>query len=290
MESEGSRGDAQALAPAARVQSLEESVAALVDENTALEDNLAALRQHVVALEDRIEELEAKAAKVDATLSDLEQWSKGLPEKEQLSLSDEAVLELTVRLAEERSGIAKVHYVDHPGRKNRTVLVTPLDFVDGKTAAHRLSARLRRKRCRPRHQMYAPLHERANTHGFALLLPNGIRDGAGNRFWNPTDECCDGGKSGEDDIAYLTELIAGARKLKDFGPVYLFGYSNGGFMAYHLACKGLPGLRAVASLAGTSYVDDVLKLRHLSMARHPSPSCISTARRIDSDPLRRRPK
>ena len=27
-------------------------------------------------------------------------------------------------------------------------------------------------------------------------------------------------------------------------------------MAYHMACKGLPGLRAVASLAGTSYVED----------------------------------
>ena len=27
-------------------------------------------------------------------------------------------------------------------------------------------------------------------------------------------------------------------------------------MAHHMACKGLPGLRAVASLAGTSYVDD----------------------------------
>ena len=38
--------------------------------------------------------------------------------------------------------------------------------------------------------------------------------------------------------------------------MYIFGYSNGGFMAYYLACKGLPGLRAVASLAGTSYVED----------------------------------
>ena len=44
----------------------------------------------------------------------------------------------------------------------------------------------------------------------------------------------------------------------DFGPVYFFGYSNGGFMSYHMACKGLPGLRAVASLAGTSYVEDAL--------------------------------
>ena len=101
-----------------------------------------------------------------------------------------------------------------------------------------------------------PLHERVNTDGFALLLPNGIVDGEGNRFWNPTDRCCDSGKTGEDDVAYLTELVAQAKKVKNFGPVYFFGYSNGGFMSYHMACKGLPGLRAVASLAGTSYVDD----------------------------------
>ncbi len=93
------------------------------------------------------------------------------------------------------------------------------------------------------------------SHGFALLLPNGALDANGNRFWNPTDECCDGGKSGGDDIAYLTELVAQAGKARDFGHIYFFGYSNGGFMAYHVACKGLPGLRAVASLAGTSYVE-----------------------------------
>ena len=99
-------------------------------------------------------------------------------------------------------------------------------------------------------------HARSHLDAYALLLPNGTLDSEGNRFWNPTDRCCDGGKTGEDDVAYLTELVATARKVKDFGPVYFFGYSNGGFMAYHMACKGLPGLRAVASLAGTSYVED----------------------------------
>ena len=100
-----------------------------------------------------------------------------------------------------------------------------------------------------------------NTDGFALLLPNGAPDGEGNRSWNPTDgtfteKTGKTDKASQDDVAYLTELVAEARKLRDFGPVYLFGYSNGGFMAYHMACKGLPGLRAVASLSGTSYVDD----------------------------------
>ena len=106
------------------------------------------------------------------------------------------------------------------------------------------------------HSLYIPLHERVNEAGFALLLSNGTLDGEGNRLWNPVDRCCDPGKTGEDDVAYLTELVARAREVKDFGPVYFFGHSNGGFMSYYMACKGLPGLRAVASLAGTSYVED----------------------------------
>ena len=134
-------------------------------------------------------------------------------------------------------------------------MVTPLKFVDGETP---LIVSLHGFGGSSADQIaYVPLHERVNTDGFALLLPNnGTVDGEGNRFWNPTDRCCDSGKTGEDDVAYLTELVARAREVKDFGPVYFFGYSNGGFMSYHMACKGLTGLRAVASLAGTSYVGD----------------------------------
>ena len=134
------------------------------------------------------------------------------------------------------------------------MLVTPLAFVDGRTplivSLHGFGGSAAYQ------SAYVPLQARVNAGGFALLLPNGALDDAGNRFWNPTDRCCEGGKSGEDDVAYLTELVAEVRKGWDFGPVYIFGYSNGGFMAHHMACKGLPGLRAVASLAGTSYVED----------------------------------
>ena len=100
-----------------------------------------------------------------------------------------------------------------------------------------------------------PLHERVNEDGFALLLPNGMPDNEGNRFWNPTDRCCDGGKSGEDDVAFLTQAVDSARGINEFGPVYFFGY-QWRIHVYHMACKGLPGLRAVASVAGTSYVED----------------------------------
>ena len=178
-----------------------------------------------------------------------EQWAK---DKAEWSMPEGDVLERTAALAEEAGG--RVQYVEHAGRGDRTVLVTPQEFADGETP---LIVSLHGFGSDSSYQAaYVPLHRRVNADGFALLLPNGARDDEGARFWNPTDECCQGGKSGQDDVAYLTELVAEARRLHEFGPLYLFGYSNGGFMAYHLACKGLPGLRAVASLAGTSYVED----------------------------------
>ncbi|MYA59901.1 MAG: hypothetical protein F4X40_05005 [Chloroflexi bacterium] len=190
--------------------------------------------------------------------SDKEQWSEEKKNEwadgkdEQWTVEEDSVVEVTGRMAEDFGG--QVHYIEHPGRGDRTVLVTPREFVDGETS---LIVSLHGFGGNSFYQSsYVPLHERVNIDGFALLLPNGVRDAAGNRFWNPTDHCCEGGKSGEDDIAYLTELVAEVMKIKDFGHIYFFGYSNGGFMSHHMACKGLPGLRAVASLAGTSYVED----------------------------------
>ena len=203
-------------------------------------------------LDARVRELEDLAATVEWAILAVEQWVKD--EDELLSQLEGTALERTVRLAA-NSG-AEVHLIVHPEREEPSVLVVPLAAVDGETP---LIVSLHGYGGDSAFQAaYVPFHERVNTYGFALLLPNGIRDAEGNRFWNPTDECCDSAKGGQDDVAYLTELVARAGEVMDFGPVYFFGYSNGGFMAYHIACKGLPGLRAVASLAGTSYVEDSL--------------------------------
>ncbi len=245
-----SAADGQVLDLKATVQSLEESLQALSGENSALKDEIAVLRENLEVRDARIRELEDASAKLESAWPDNEEWPDDKDEK--FSSSEGDVLERTASLAEESGG--EVHFVEHPGRGDRTVLVTPQQFADGETplivSLHGFGSNSADQAA------YLPLHERVNIDRFALLLPNGIPNPEGSRFWNPTDECCEGGKTGEDDVAYLTELVAEARKSNDFGPVYFFGYSNGGFMAHHMACKGMPGLRAVASLAGTSYVDD----------------------------------
>ncbi len=246
-ENDDSTGDERSAELEAKAQALEESLDALGRENSELMSEITSLREQLAERDAQLQEL---ASKVEWDLSDMEDWSKDT--NKQSSKPEGTALERTVAFVEDSGG--EISYVDHSGRGNRTVLVTPLDFVPGETP---LVVSLHGFGGDSAYQAaYVPLHERVNTYGFALMLPNGVADGSGNRFWNPTDQCCQGGKSGEDDVAYLTELVVEARNIKDFGPIYFFGYSNGGFMSHHMACKGLPGLRAVASLAGTSYVED----------------------------------
>ena len=90
-----------------------------------------------------------------------------------------------------------------------------------------------------------------NQVGFALLLPNGTVNTLGKRFWSANDWCCDFYGSGVDDAASLTALVEKVVREHDLGPVYFFGHSNGGSMSYRMACESIPGLRAVASLAGS---------------------------------------
>ncbi len=219
-------------------------------EDSARDERVLELEERVDNVDARLQKVEEAASKAEPALPSKEQWSKG--KGEGLSLPEGTALERTVKLVDDHGG--EIHFVDHPEREDRSVLVTPVEFVDGETplivSLHGFGGDS------AYYSAYFPIHGRLNTDGFALLLPNGASDGQGNRFWNPTDRCCEGGKTGEDDIAFLTELVAEARKVGGFGPVYFFGYSNGGFMSHHMACKGLPGLRAAASLAGTSYVED----------------------------------
>ena len=106
------------------------------------------------------------------------------------------------------------------------------------------------------HDQYFRLSAAANDEHIALMLPQGLKDAGGARFWNATPWCCDFNESGVDDAAYLRLLIAEAERIVDIERIVAIGHSNGGFKAHRLACDGLPKLAAVVSLAGSSFADE----------------------------------
>jgi polyhydroxybutyrate depolymerase len=101
------------------------------------------------------------------------------------------------------------------------------------------------------------LREVSEERGFLYLMPDGTLDPDGKRFWNATDACCNQFGSEVDDVAYLRGLIAEAKERFSVDPkrVYLVGHSNGGFMAHRMACDEAGAIAAVASLAGSTWLD-----------------------------------
>ena len=215
-----------------------------------LEERQSRDDQRYGGLDSRMQELEEVASQVVLALPALEQWFASMDKR--LALLEGTGIDQTERLVAESGGQTQViSYGAAYGGARSAVLVLPDPLPEGEipliVSLHGFGGDSFSQ------SLYVPLHQRVNRDGFALLLPDGIENAEGQRFWNPTDGF---GKADQDDIGALTALVQEASGVFNAGPIYFFGYSNGGFMAYWMACKGLPGLRAVASLAGASYVDD----------------------------------
>jgi polyhydroxybutyrate depolymerase len=106
-------------------------------------------------------------------------------------------------------------------------------------------------------ERYFDLQPAAARGGFIYVRPNGTKDRSGDQFWNATDACCDMTGTGVDDSAYLAQLIADLKARYPVDPrrVYLIGHSNGGFMAYRMACDHADAIAAIVSLAGAMTAD-----------------------------------
>lgn len=102
---------------------------------------------------------------------------------------------------------------------------------------------------------YFGISRRIESDRIAVILPNGTRDSQDRSFWNATDFCCNLQGSEVDDVAYLNGLVEEAAEHMAVDGVYLIGLSNGGFMSYRMACESMPELRAIASVAGTTFQD-----------------------------------
>lgn len=101
------------------------------------------------------------------------------------------------------------------------------------------------------------LEPESDKHKFLYAHPDGTVDAEGKRFWNATDACCDFGNTMVDDVTYLSNLVKeiGEHHPVDPKRVFFTGHSNGGFMSHRLACERPDLIAAVASLAGSTYLD-----------------------------------
>ena len=107
-------------------------------------------------------------------------------------------------------------------------------------------------------EAYFALRRATNAEGFYLVVPDGTLDADGRRFWNATPACCDFGATGVDDVAYLTSLLDALEAIVPVDPsaVFFLGHSNGGFMSFRMACELADRVAAIASLAGSDFLDD----------------------------------
>ncbi len=95
------------------------------------------------------------------------------------------------------------------------------------------------------------LEDLVNEKQFILVAPDGLEIASELTGWYFS--CCDENLQGEDDVTYLRAVIADVsrRYNVDAQRIYITGHSNGGFMAYQMACQASDLIAAIAVHAGT---------------------------------------
>jgi len=141
------------------------------------------------------------------------------------------------------------------GGDRPTQLQVPLDFVDDGTlyplvvVLHGYSA--------TGFVQSAYFGMRPAPEGTFVLAPDGLTDSSGNEYWNADPACCDFDHTGVDDSTYLGDLIADVAHTWPIDPkaIHLIGHSNGGFMAYRMACDHADTIASIVVLAGAAASD-----------------------------------
>jgi polyhydroxybutyrate depolymerase len=105
---------------------------------------------------------------------------------------------------------------------------------------------------------YSGMRELVEEQGVLLIAPEGTIGSDDKQFWNATDACCDFFNLEVDDSAYLRSVIDDVVNAYPVDPqrVYVFGHSNGGFMAHRLACDHAEAISGIVSIAGASFLNE----------------------------------
>jgi polyhydroxybutyrate depolymerase len=110
---------------------------------------------------------------------------------------------------------------------------------------------------------FTRLHEDTKASRFIVAYPDGI-----GKSWNGGGVCCgDALAQGVDDVGFISKLIDWLSKIYpiDRARVFITGFSNGGIMAYRLACELSDRIVAIASVSGRLDVNDCHPNRPVSV-------------------------
>jgi polyhydroxybutyrate depolymerase len=107
------------------------------------------------------------------------------------------------------------------------------------------------------HESYLNFTALSDEKTFLYAYPDGLTDVAGQQFWNATDACCNIYDKPVDDVYFASAILADVQSSWPVDPrrIFVFGHSNGGFMAHRLACDLSETLAGVVSLAGMTWKD-----------------------------------
>jgi poly(3-hydroxybutyrate) depolymerase len=106
--------------------------------------------------------------------------------------------------------------------------------------------------------------------GFVAVFPNGFSKLKSGKLatWN-AGNCCAGARDEDsDDVGFIRDIIKSLSAQLNVDPRRIFanGISNGGMMAYRLACEMPDVFRAIASVAGTDNTKSCTPKAHLGAA------------------------
>ena len=89
------------------------------------------------------------------------------------------------------------------------------------------------------------------------IAPDGDVDSHGAQFWNADPACCDMDGTHPDDSTYLAGVITDVMAAWPVDPtqVFVIGHSNGGYMAYRMACDHADLVTTIGVLAGIVSTD-----------------------------------